>query len=108
VVAEAIADFFADKHNEDVLDAPLEHVTPPPMEAIASTSQVAGKAVVFTGSLERMTRDETKAIAERLGAKVAASVSKKKPASSWPGRVLVQNWRKQPNPTSRRSARTNG
>jgi hypothetical protein len=38
VVAEAIADFFADKHNEDVLDAPLEHVTPLPMEVIASAS----------------------------------------------------------------------
>ena len=77
VVAEAVADFFTEKHNEDVLDALLEHVTPLPMEAIASASPVAGKTVVFTGSLERMTRDEAKAMAERLGAKVAASVSKK-------------------------------
>jgi len=77
VVAEAIADFFAEKHNEDVLDALLDHVTPVPMEAVASASPVAGKTVVFTGSLERMTRDEAKAMAERLGAKVAASVSKK-------------------------------
>jgi DNA ligase (NAD+) len=77
VVAEAIADFFAEKHNEDVLDALLEHVTPQPMEALASTSPVAGKTVVFTGALERMTRDEAKAQAERLGAKVAGSVSKK-------------------------------
>jgi len=77
VVAEAIADFFAEKHNEDVLDALLNHVTPVPMEAVASASPVAGKTVVFTGSLERMTRDEAKAMAERLGAKVAASVSKK-------------------------------
>jgi len=77
VVAEAIADFFAEKHNEDVLDALLEHVTPLPMEAIASASPVAGKTVVFTGSLERMTRDEAKAMAERLGAKVAATVSRK-------------------------------
>jgi DNA ligase (NAD+) len=76
VVAEAIADFFAEKHNEDVLDALLAHVTPLPMEAIASKSPVAGKTIVFTGSLERMTRDEAKAMAERLGAKVAASVSK--------------------------------
>ena len=77
VVAEAIADFFTEKHNEEVLDALLEHVTPLPMEAIASESPVAGKTMVFTGSLERMTRDEAKAMAERLGAKVAASVSKK-------------------------------
>jgi DNA ligase (NAD+) len=76
VVAEAIAVFFAEKHNEDVLDALLAHVTPLPMEAIASKSPVAGKTIVFTGSLERMTRDEAKAMAERLGAKVAASVSK--------------------------------
>lgn len=77
VVAEAIADFFAEQHNEDVLDALLAHVTPLPMEAVASKSPVAGKTIVFTGSLERMTRDEAKAMAERLGAKVAASVSKK-------------------------------
>jgi DNA ligase (NAD+) len=77
VVAEAIADFFAEKHNEEVLDALLKHVTPVPMEAVASASPVAGKTIVFTGSLERMTRDEAKAMAERLGAKVAASVSKK-------------------------------
>jgi DNA ligase (NAD+) len=76
VVAEAIADFFAEKHNEDVLDALLAHVTPLPMEAIASKSPVAGKTIVFTGSLQRMTRDEAKAMAERLGARVAASVSK--------------------------------
>jgi DNA ligase (NAD+) len=77
VVAEAIADFFVEKHNEDVLDALLVHVKPLPMEAVASKSPIAGKTIVFTGSLERMTRDEAKAMAERLGAKVAASVSKK-------------------------------
>jgi DNA ligase (NAD+) len=77
VVAETVADFFAEQHNEDVLDALLAYVTPLPMEAVASKSPVAGKTVVFTGSLERMTRDEAKAMAERLGAKVAASVSKK-------------------------------
>ena len=76
VVAEAVADFFAEKHNEDELDALLKYVTVVPMEAVASSSPVAGKTVVFTGSLERMTRDEAKAQAERLGAKVASSVSK--------------------------------
>ncbi|HEY8005240.1 MAG TPA: NAD-dependent DNA ligase LigA [Methylocella sp.] len=77
VVAEAVADFFVEKHNEEVLDALLQQVTPVPMEAVTSSSPVAGKSIVFTGSLERMTRDEAKAMAERLGAKVAASVSKK-------------------------------
>jgi DNA ligase (NAD+) len=77
VVAEAVADFFAEPHNEKQLDALLAHVTPLPMEEMVKTSPVAGKTIVFTGSLERMTRDEAKAQAERLGAKVAGSVSKK-------------------------------
>jgi DNA ligase (NAD+) len=77
VVAEALADFFAEPHNEEQLDALLAHVTPEPMEAVETTSPVAGKTVVFTGALERLTRDEAKAQAERLGAKVAGSVSKK-------------------------------
>ncbi|MBO0734796.1 MAG: NAD-dependent DNA ligase LigA, partial [Methylocapsa sp.] len=77
VVAEAAADFFAEKHNEEVLDALLKEITVLPMEAVAAKSAVGGKTLVFTGALERMTRDEAKALAERLGAKVAASVSKK-------------------------------
>ena len=77
VVAEAVADFFAEDHNEKALDALLREVTPVPMERVKSDSPVAGKTIVFTGSLERMTREEAKAMAERLGAKVAGSVSKK-------------------------------
>ncbi|MDB5642782.1 MAG: ligase, NAD-dependent [Hyphomicrobiales bacterium] len=77
VVAEAVADFFAEKHNEDALDALLREVTPEPMEAVLTTTPVAGKTIVFTGALEKMTRDEAKAMAERLGAKVSGSVSKK-------------------------------
>jgi DNA ligase (NAD+) len=77
VVAESVADFFQEEHNEQVLDALLKYVTPTPMEEIVSTSPVAGKTVVFTGALEKMTREEAKAQAERLGAKVAGSVSKK-------------------------------
>ncbi len=77
VVAEAIVQFFHEDHNQQELDRLLKEVTPQPMEAVASDSPVAGKTVVFTGSLVRMTRDEAKAMAERLGAKVAGSVSAK-------------------------------
>jgi len=77
VVAEALHDFFAEPHNEKELDALLSQVTLEPMPQIASSSPVAGKTVVFTGALERLTRDEAKAQADRFGAKVAASVSKK-------------------------------
>ena len=77
VVAEAVADFFLEEHNEATLDALLAEVTPLPMEEVASDSPVAGKTVVFTGSLERLTRDEAKAQADRFGAKVSGSVSKK-------------------------------
>ncbi|MCB5177142.1 NAD-dependent DNA ligase LigA [Microvirga lenta] len=78
VVAEAIIEFFKEKHNEEMLDALLAQVTTEPVETVAAAnSPVAGKTVVFTGSLEQMTREEAKAMAERLGAKVVGSVSKK-------------------------------
>jgi DNA ligase (NAD+) len=77
VVAEAIADFFAEPHNVRVVDDLLKEVSPQPMEVRAISTAVAGKTVVFTGTLEKLTRSEAKAQAERLGAKVAGSVSKK-------------------------------
>jgi DNA ligase (NAD+) len=77
VVAEALHDFFAEPHNEREIDALLSQVTLEPMPAIESSSPVAGKTVVFTGGLERLTRDEAKAQAERFGAKISGSVSKK-------------------------------
>ena len=76
-VTEAIADFFAEPHNVKVVDELLQQVRPEPLEAIEYASPIAGKTVVFTGTLEKMTRPEAKALAERLGAKVAGSVSKK-------------------------------
>jgi len=75
-VAEAIADFFAEPHNVQVVKELLEQVKPQELEAVDHGSPVSGKTVVFTGTLERMTRSEAKARAERLGAKVAGSVSK--------------------------------
>ena len=75
-VAAAIADFFAEKHNVKVVDELLDEVAPEPLEAIDHASPISGKTVVFTGTLEKMTRSEAKARAERLGAKVAGSVSK--------------------------------
>ena len=77
VVAETVADFFAEPRNEAALDALLHEVTVEPMEAVAAGHPLAGKTIVFTGSLERMSRDEAKAMAERLGAKVSGSISGK-------------------------------
>jgi DNA ligase (NAD+) len=78
-VIDALVAFFGEPHNVEALDDLLAEVTVEPFvrSAAADGSPVAGKTVVFTGSLERMTRGEAKALAERLGAKVAGSVSKK-------------------------------
>jgi DNA ligase (NAD+) len=78
VVARAMVEFYKEPRNLDVIGRLLQEVTPEAAEAVVVTSSpVVGKTVVFTGSLEKMTRDEAKAMAERLGAKVAGSVSKK-------------------------------
>ena len=78
VVAEAIRDFFDEKHNRKALDHLLKEVVVREIAAPkTSGSAVVGKTVVFTGTLEKMTRQETKARAEALGAKVAGSVSQK-------------------------------
>ena len=78
VLAGSIVDFFDEKHNREVLaglsKAGVEAV---PLPAQETGSPIAGKTVVFTGSLERMTRSEAKARAEQMGAKVAGSVSAK-------------------------------
>ncbi len=77
-VVDALIDFFSEPLNKKALDELLEEVTVQPYTRVtAARSSVAGKTVVFTGSLERMTRNEAKAQAERMGAKVAGSVSKK-------------------------------
>jgi DNA ligase (NAD+) len=77
VVAEAIHDFFTEPHNVKALGRLLEWLTVTDMAPPAKTSPVSGKTVVFTGTLEKMTRQEAKARAESLGAKVSGSVSAK-------------------------------
>jgi DNA ligase (NAD+) len=77
VVAQAVADFFAEPHNLEVVDDLLAEVSPPPFTVEIKESPVSGKTLVFTGSLETLSRDEAKAQAEKLGAKVSGSVSAK-------------------------------
>ncbi|MGM5055936.1 NAD-dependent DNA ligase LigA [Rhizobium sp. 814_E9_N1_1] len=78
VVARAIVEFYKEPRNVEVITRLIEEVTPEEAEQpVTAGSPVAGKTVVFTGSLEKFTRDEAKARAESLGAKVAGSVSKK-------------------------------
>jgi DNA ligase (NAD+) len=76
-VADAIVEFFKEKRNRKALEALLDEIEVEPMAAVRTDTAVAGKTVVFTGALEKMTREEAKAMAERLGARVAGSVSKK-------------------------------
>lgn len=78
VVARAIVEFYKEPRNTEVIASLLKEVQPQEAEQpVTSGSPVAGKTVVFTGSLEKFTRDEAKAKAESLGAKVSGSVSKK-------------------------------
>jgi DNA ligase (NAD+) len=76
-VIDAVADYFGESHNRKLVERLVEQVSIRDAEKPRTDSAVAGKTVVFTGSLEKMTRDEAKAMAERLGAKVSGSVSKK-------------------------------
>ena len=77
VAARMIAEFFGEDHNRALVDNLLAELKVIPAERPKTDTAVAGKTVVFTGALERMTRDEAKAQAETLGAKVSGSVSKK-------------------------------
>ena len=76
-VIEAAASYFAEDHNRRIVEALVAELTILDAEQPKTDTAVAGKTVVFTGALERMTRDEAKAQAEALGAKVSGSVSKK-------------------------------
>lgn len=77
VVGDALVAFFDEQHNRDALVALINKLDVRPLEEADHTSPVAGKTVVFTGKLEKMTRNEAKAKAETLGAKVSGSVSAK-------------------------------
>jgi DNA ligase (NAD+) len=76
-VIASIKAYFGESHNRGIVERLTKEVTILDTEKPKSNSAVAGKTVVFTGALEKMTRDEAKAMAERLGAKVSGSVSKK-------------------------------
>jgi DNA ligase (NAD+) len=76
-VIASIAAYFGESHNRGIVERLTKEVTILDAEKPKSNSAIAGKTVVFTGALEKMTRDEAKAMAERLGAKVSGSVSKK-------------------------------
>ena len=76
-VIEAIGAYFGESHNKGIVERLTKEVKILDAEKPKTDSPIAGKTVVFTGTLEKMTREEAKATAERLGAKVAGSVSKK-------------------------------
>jgi DNA ligase (NAD+) len=76
-VIAAVAAYFGEEHNRGIVERLTGEVKILDAEKPKRDTAIAGKTVVFTGSLEKMTRDEAKAMAERLGAKVAGSVSKK-------------------------------
>ena len=76
-VIDAIAAFFAEAHNRKLVERLTEQVRILDAERPSQTSPITGKTIVFTGSLQKMTREEAKALAERLGAKVSGSVSNK-------------------------------
>jgi DNA ligase (NAD+) len=76
VATESLIEFFSEPLSREALEALLSEVRVEPAEEVAQDSPISGKIIVFTGSLERMARDEAKDIADRLGAKVSSSVSK--------------------------------
>jgi DNA ligase (NAD+) len=77
VATNHLIEFFEEPHNRDAVSSLADEIAVQEPEAAAKNSAISGKTIVFTGSLELMTRDEAKAIAERLGAKVSNSVSAK-------------------------------
>jgi DNA ligase (NAD+) len=77
VAAQSLVEFFSEAHNVDMLEELLRELQVVDEPVAVREGAVAGKTVVFTGTLERVTRDEAKSHAQSLGAKVSSSVSKK-------------------------------
>ena len=99
-VVESLRDYFAEAHNRKRVERLAAQLRILDAEKPRANSAIAGKTVVFTGTLERMTRDEAKASAERLGAKVSGSV-RKKPTTWWPVPAPAQNSARPGNSASR-------
>ena len=87
IVAEAICDFFDEKHNVKALDRLLAWLDVTAMAAPAKSSPVSGKTVVFTGTLEKMTRQEAKARAESRWARKCQAPYPPRPISWWRDRA---------------------
>lgn len=77
VIAQEVVDFFREKHNRDLVEALASEIEVEDAAAPVAGGALSGKTVVFTGTLTLMSRQEAKAKAEALGAKVSGSVSKK-------------------------------
>ena len=89
-VIEAIKAYFGESHNRGIVERLTRHLTIEDAEKPKTDSKVAGKTVVFTGSLERMTRDEAKAMAERLAPRYPARC-RRRPTSSSPAPAPARN-----------------
>ncbi len=76
-IADELAAFFGEAHNRQAVDELAGTMREIEDEAAPDSAALAGRTIVFTGSLATMTRPEAKAMAERLGAKVTDTVSKK-------------------------------
>jgi DNA ligase (NAD+) len=76
-VIDSLTAYFSEEHNVEIVERLTKQVRVREAEKPTRESPIAGKTIVFTGAMEQLTRDEAKALAERLGAKVSGSVSKK-------------------------------
>jgi DNA ligase (NAD+) len=106
-VIDAIAAYFKETHNRGIVERLTKQVRILEAEKPSSNTVVAGKTVVFTGSLEKMTRDEAKAMAERLGAKTSARC-RRRPTMWWRGPAQARNSTRRARPASPFSPRMSG